>query len=174
MAEPSPQQILRRIRLVLAFFIFCLVLSGITAFALQWELELLASWLGVPAAASPESYSGLTWWIVIVRNGLQETYAKYPFIAYGTDWLAFAHVILAVLFVGAWRDPVRNAWVIDFGLWACVLVIPLALICGHIRGIPFGWRLIDCSFGVFGLIPLCWIRKWTCELATGTAELSDV
>ena len=29
---------------------------------------------------------------------------------------------------------------------------------GAIRGIPFAWRLIDCSFGVFGCVPLlvCW------------------
>jgi hypothetical protein len=33
-------------------------------------------------------------------------------------------------------------------------VIPLALIAGHVRQIPVGWRLIDCSFGVFGAIPL--------------------
>jgi hypothetical protein len=41
---------------------------------------------------------------------------------------------------------------------ACVLVLPLALICGPIRGIPFGWRLIDCCFGIFGILPLwlCW------------------
>ena len=37
-----------------------------------------------------------------------------------------------------------------------VLVVPLALICGPIRGIPFYWRLIDCSFGVLGIVPL-WI-----------------
>jgi hypothetical protein len=35
-----------------------------------------------------------------------------------------------------------------------VLVIPLALICGPIRGIPFWWRMIDCSFGIFCLPPL--------------------
>jgi predicted MFS family arabinose efflux permease len=33
---------------------------------------------------------------------------------------------------------------------ACVGVIPLALICGELRGIPFGWRLIDSSFGAIG------------------------
>ena len=39
------------------------------------------------------------------------------------------------------------------------LVIPLALISGPIRGIPIGWRLIDCSFGVFGCIPLLVCRQ---------------
>jgi hypothetical protein len=49
---------------------------------------------------------------------------------------------------------VRNKWVITFGLIACAGVIPLALIAGAVRGIPVAWRLIDCSFGVFGSIPL--------------------
>jgi hypothetical protein len=34
---------------VLTLFIFGLVLSGITAFPLRWELDTLASWLGVGA-----------------------------------------------------------------------------------------------------------------------------
>jgi hypothetical protein len=37
---------------------------------------------------------------------------------------------------------------------ACLLIIPFAFIAGHFRGIPVGWRLIDCAFGVVGLIPL--------------------
>jgi hypothetical protein len=37
---------------------------------------------------------------------------------------------------------------------ACAGIVPQALICGPIRGIPFFWTLIDMSFGVFGVIPL--------------------
>jgi len=88
-------------------------------------------------------------------------------VAYGTDWLAFAHLIIALLFIGPWRDPVRNAWVITWGLWACVLVVPLAFVCGAVRGIPFGWRLIDCSFGLFGFIPLWMARRYARELEKG-------
>jgi hypothetical protein len=43
-------------------------------------------------------------------------------------------------------------------------VIPLALIAGAIRQIPFYWRVIDCSFGVFGIIPLLLVRKYTAIL----------
>jgi hypothetical protein len=93
-------------------------------------------------------------WITRVHHALSDTNAHYPFHAYGTDWLAFAHLVLAVLFIGPYRDPVRNKWIITFGLIACGEVIPLALIAGHVRGIPMPWRLIDCSFGVFGAIPL--------------------
>jgi hypothetical protein len=30
----------------------------------------------------------------------------------------------------------------------------MALIAGQVRGIPFGWRWINCSFDVYGAIPL--------------------
>ncbi|MGB9416657.1 MAG: hypothetical protein WCB58_10095 [Acidobacteriaceae bacterium] len=93
-------------------------------------------------------------WVERVNEGLTATHAHYPFLAYGTDWLAFAHLVIAVAFIGPYLDPIRNKWVITFGLIACGGVIPLALIAGPIRGIPFGWRLIDCSFGVCGAIPL--------------------
>jgi hypothetical protein len=89
-----------------------------------------------------------------VHQGLNETSIHYPFIFYGTDWLAFAHIMIAVAFIGPLRDPVKNIWVVEFGMIACVLLIPLALICGPIRSIPFFWTLIDSSFGIFGIIPL--------------------
>ena len=75
-------------------------------------------------------------------------------------WLAFGDLGIAVFFVGALKDPVRNLWVIEAGMIVCVGVIPLALICGPIRGIPFFWQLIDCSFGVFGIIPLLMCRGY--------------
>lgn len=50
---------------------------------------------------------------------------------------------------------------ITFGLIACAGVIPLALIAGYVRGIPLGWRRIDCSFGVFGALLLVLCRKPT-------------
>ena len=89
-----------------------------------------------------------------VYMGVYDTNKNYPFIAYGYDWLAFAHFVLAILFIGPLRDPVRNKWIIEFGIIACILIIPFAFIAGHFRGIPFWWRLIDCSFGIIGIIPL--------------------
>ncbi|MEN6577115.1 MAG: hypothetical protein ABFD90_12285 [Phycisphaerales bacterium] len=32
-------------------------------------------------------------------------------------------------------------------------MIPWALVFGPIRGIPLFWRMIDCSFGVVGIVP---------------------
>jgi hypothetical protein len=95
-----------------------------------------------------------------VDHALADTNARYPFLAYGTDWLAFAHIVLAILFIGPFVDPIRNRWVITFGLIASVGVFLLALIAGPIRGIPLYWRLIDCSFGlVCGAISLLLLHK---------------
>ena len=38
---------------------------------------------------------------------------------------------------------------------------PWALVFGSLRGIPFFWRLVDCSFGVFGFLPL-WLCRTRC------------
>ena len=145
---------LRRIRLVLAGFVVALIFSGITAFPLQSELQQIVEMRGLQHVAHAEAGAGFDGWMLTVRNGLRESYAKYPWLAYGTDWLAFAHITIAIFFIGVFIDPVRNVWILKAGIIACVLVIPLALICGAARQIPVGWRLIDCSFGVFGAIPL--------------------
>ena len=151
-------QLHRRIRWLTWFFIVGLVVSGATAMPLVTELNLLVNWLGA------DTSSEFGRWLLRVREALVLTQAQHQFLFYGTDWLAFGHFVIAIAFIGALRDPVRNRWLFDFGLIACVLVIPYALVFGGLRGIPFWWRLIDCSFGVFGFIPLCFCRKWTGEL----------
>lgn len=156
----------RRIRVLLAAFMICLVLSGLTAFALETELHVLTSVLGVDEARPPADYSGFHYWIARVSQGVRETNAQYPFMAYGTDWLAFGHIVIAVFFVGALVDPVRNAWVVTAGMVACVGVIPLALIAGAVRGIPFYWRLLDCGFGILGIVPLWLSRRYIHQLET--------
>lgn len=152
---------LATVRAWLLVFIIGLVISGATAIPLETELNLLGKLAGVETIGSPgvSPQLGISGWIGRVRDGLVETYAKFPFIAYGTDWLAFAHFVIAIAFIGPWRDPVRNVWVVEFGLIACVLVIPFALVMGGVRGIPLTWRFIDCSFGVFGFVPLWMIRR---------------
>ena len=142
----------RAIRIWLVIFIVSLVLSGVTAFPLEAELRLGASILH--AGPFADWMPQLTEWIDRVRDAVIVTNERYPFLAYGTDWLAFAHLVIAIAFIGVFRDPVRNVWIIVWGMIACVGVIPLALIAGQIRGIPWGWTLIDCSFGVVGIIPL--------------------
>jgi hypothetical protein len=153
------QLLRRRIQWLTCFFIFGLVISGLTAIPLQRELTLLVDFHG-PGGGS----SGAFQWLLRVRDALAQTQIQHPFLFYGTDWLAFGHFVIALAFIGVLLDPVRNRWLFDFGLIACVLVIPYALVFGCLRGIPFWWRLIDCSFGVLGFMPLWFCRKWTDEL----------
>ena len=163
MPPPSHVALLRRVRVWIAIFIVGLVLSGITAFPLERETALLCHVFHVtssPIANEPSLHA----WLRTVHQALADSYARYPFLAYGTDWLAFAHIVIAVAFIGPLIDPVRNKWVIAFGVIACIGVLPLALIAGPIRGIPFYWRLIDCSFGIFGAIPLLLCLKWVNQI----------
>jgi hypothetical protein len=145
---------LTKLRLVLSVFILGLVFSGITAFPLAWELRAITHALGIDPNAPATIDSGLDFWLATVDRGLHETYLIFPWMAYGTDWLAFAHIAIAVYFLGPLVNPVKNEWVLYAGLIGCLMVLQLALICGPIRGIPLYWRLIDCSFGVFGALPL--------------------
>jgi hypothetical protein len=142
----------RAIRVWLVIFIVGLVVAGVTAFPLVAELNFASSFLH--AIGFQHVIPSLVAWIDRVHVAVDATNAKYPFIFYGTDWLAFAHLMIAVAFIGPLRDPVRNIWIVQFGMIACVCVIPLAAIAGPIRGIPVGWELIDMSFGVIGIIPL--------------------
>ena len=140
---------LKKIKAALLLFIACLFLSGVTAIPIDSELKLLLNY--IPVSGS------LYYWLSKVLSAFIETKEKHPFLLYGYDWLAFAHFVLAILFIGPYKNPLRNIWEIEFGLIACVLVIPFAFIAGFFRGIPIGWRLIDCSFGVFGFVLL-----WYC------------
>ena len=162
--------LLRGIRVWLVLFVGCLVLSGATAFPLVHELRWTEG--GLRALSVPELLPGLMDWITRVREGLDAVDAEYPFVLYGTDWLAFAHLVIDVAFYGPYRDPVRNIWVIEFGMIACAGIIPLALICGPIRDIPFWWSVIDMSFGVIGVIPLLIVHRMIKRLETmeGTPE----
>jgi hypothetical protein len=152
---------------LLSLFILGLILSGITAFPLEHETRWLATF-AIAHAFLPE---GLTAWLNRVHQALTETNTRYPFLAYGTDWLAFAHLVLAAAFIGPMRDPIRNKWVLQFGLIACTGVLPLAFIAGPIRGIPLYWRLIDCSFGIFGCIPLLICLRLVRALEAQTPQL---
>ena len=152
------KQLLARTRILILFFVIALFISGVTAIPLTWETNLLVRLVRIDWLPLGSLFPELIAWISRVNTGLVETYQRYTFLAYGTDWLAFAHIVIAIAFLGALKDPVKNMWVIEFGMIACILVVPWALFFGSIRGIPFFWLLIDCSFGVIGIIPL-----WICR-----------
>src|SRR5215204_5806352 len=109
---------MKTIKRLLLLFIVALFISGLTAIPIDPQLSFLLNHL-------PEETS-LYKWSNKVLVGYREVNSAYPFLLYGYDWLAFAHFILAILFIGPYKDPVRNTWVIEFGLIACVLVVPYA------------------------------------------------
>jgi len=155
--RPAYQKLLNRIRYTIVFFMIALALSGITAFPLETELQwLLAFRHHMPAE--------LAAYFTRVYEALHETNLRYPMLAYSYDWLAFAHLVIALLFIGPLKDPIKNIWVIEWGMLACIAIIPLAFIAGPVRGIPIYWTCIDCSFGIFGIIPLYFVRRWIRKL----------
>jgi len=134
------------IRRWLLVFMIVLAVSGITAIPVERELSLATKFF------SDKSFIGD--WVNQIFIAVKETDEKFPYLFYGYDWLAFAHIVIAIAFIGPYKDPVKNKWVIEFGTICCLLIIPFALIVGYLRGIPFWWRLFDCSFGIIGLVPL--------------------
>ena len=150
-------KLITKIRLLIVFFIVALILSGVTAFPVETELHWLLNHPSLMPSFAQQ-------WLQEVYAALVETNSKYPMLAYGFDWLAFAHIVIAMAFIGPLKDPVKNKWIIDWAMLACVAVIPLAFIAGPIRSIPMFHILIDCSFGVIGLIPLAVCRHWIKKL----------
>lgn len=148
----TKQQFTKNIRRWIAFFMTALILSGITAFPLQSELDLLSRFVHLMP-------TDISTFITSVHEAIMYINVNHPFLAYGTDWLAFAHIVIAIAFYGPYQNPVKNVWVIEFGMISCLLIIPLAFICGALRGIPFYWQLIDCSFGIIGIFPLWHVHR---------------
>ncbi|WP_018588677.1 hypothetical protein [Salinispora arenicola] len=144
------EQRLLRIRVWLWIVVAGLVLSGVTAFPLEVEVR----WLLRVVNPLADHLPALVAWIERVHTGLVETAERHPFVLYGTDWLAFAHLVLAVAFWGPLRDPVRNVWVVQLGMIACIGIVPLALICGPLREIPWFWTVVDLSFAIAAFPPL--------------------
>lgn len=149
----------KRVRIILVASIVALILSGLTALPLQWEIDALNDAIG-EGTFMESVFPPMARWISRVHEGLTVISHRYPFIYYGTDWLVFAHIVIAISFIGPVRDPVRNIWVVEYAMIACVGVLPVAFILGPVREIPLFWRLIDCMFGIFGFVPLAISRRY--------------
>jgi hypothetical protein len=154
-----------RIRAWTLFFMAGLVISGATAVPIQSEVQLGEKLLGQDFAAGGRTPAPVAAWLRTVRDGVDTTAAHAPFMFYGTDWLAFGHVVVAIAFIGALRDPIRNRWLYQFGMVACALVPVWALVFGTLRGIPEWWQVIDSAFGVVGFVPMWLCNRWVAELA---------
>ncbi|MBC7863306.1 MAG: hypothetical protein IAF38_10050 [Bacteroidia bacterium] len=152
--QNNPERQAKKIKRLLIFFSGALIFSGITAIPVKWELQMLSDMrFYLPTEIGN--------YLMDVKENVDAASINSPQLFYGFDWLAFAHVIIALFFIGPIKDPIKNLWVIEAGMIACVLIFPFALIAGHFRGIPFLWQCVDCSFGVIGIIPLYYARKLT-------------
>ena len=149
---------LTKIRVAIVVFVSLLILSGVTAFPLRTEMDFLIAHKN----SFPDSLAN---WIQKVYDSVKQTP---DVILYGTDWLAFAHIIIALFFVPVYIDPVRYKANLVVTMTACGAVFLLAFICGPIRNIPFFHQLIDCSFGLLGFIPLWFVYKKMGQLETIT------
>ena len=145
-------QNMQRAKWMLGIVCFGLLVSGITVWPavpeLRWAVRL--AWgEGAPTGV-------LHSFVLQAIAGLESVEAHYPFLLYAHDWLAFAHIVLAILFAGAMRDPVKNIWIVQCGLIMCALVPVLAGICIPLRGLPWRWFWIDLAFAPAAALPL-WI-----------------
>jgi hypothetical protein len=76
--------------------------------------------------------------------------------------------MIAAAYWGPWKNPARNRWVLEWGIFCCVATWPLILICGPIRGIPVGWQVVDATFGALAIGPLWLCRQWAMQLERET------
>jgi len=165
MKKKSQKQLMNEIRIVLLIFITALLFSGLTAFAVEPGLHMTTLVF--------RGNNDLSLWFRKCYYAVTVTNEQFPFLAYGTDWLAYSHILFAILFADLFRDPVRYIWLTRFGFIACLGIIPVAAVTGHIRNIPFFWQLIDMSFGIIGAIPLYMICRRTRLLESAHEHKTD-
>jgi hypothetical protein len=149
----TASSLLKQIRGWVIFFMIALIVSGITAFPVYTELKWIIN------TNMFSNHPLLSAWLNKVWTGVKTTQENFPFLFYGFDWLAFAHLAIALLFIGVYKNPVKNKWIVYWAMIICIGIFFLAFIAGSIRGIPLFHILIDCSFGVVGFIPLLIVRR---------------
>lgn len=149
-------------------FSTALILSGTTAIFAREGLRLFSP-LFSEGSILQSFWPSMAEWLTLVRHAVEETYDKYPFLAYGYDWLAFGHYIIAIPFIMAIRDTRQIPWVINYGIFACLAVLPFAIVFGAIRDIPLFWRGVDTLFGIGGLVVLFILRRQFTALSSSQA-----
>ena len=134
---------------MLVIVAFGLFVSGVTIW--PWDIELSFAISALQAIAGPEPLIQL---LQDIQQDMRLLEQSNSFVLYVADWLAFAHLVLAVLFLMALKNPIRNVLVVRFGILCSLSVPVLAITCIPMRGIPLFWILIDSSFA------LCAIPLW--------------
>lgn len=156
-------KLLGRIRILLIIFMAALVLCGVSIFPLKQQIDLVAGAFG-SGTLTDRIFPPMAQWIEQLHEGITHVHTNYPFLFYCTDWVGFAMIVIALVFVGPIRDPVRNIWVIQFGILTCLLTIPAIVICGTIRRFPPFWFVVDSLFAIGGLVLLYPAFRWARRL----------
>jgi hypothetical protein len=155
--ENRQSRLRRKIKLAIIITIVGLLLNGISAVPLKSELNILLANTGMLPKFLRD------WWIY-VDKGVTDTNNNYPFMRYGFDWLAFAHLLIAIAFIGPLKDPIKNEWVVRWGMIASALSIVMALAWERMRAIPLWWSCIDAFIAVVAFIVLMICNKWINQL----------
>ncbi|HEY2725629.1 MAG TPA: hypothetical protein VGI61_00530 [Parafilimonas sp.] len=155
--ESNETRLRRKIKIAIIITIAGLLLNGISAVPLISELNIL---LSKPDALPKFLHN---WWMY-VNKGVNETTRYYPFMRYGFDWLAFAHLLIAIAFIGPLKDPIKNEWIVQWGMIASALSVVMAFGWERLRGIPLWWSCIDASIAIIAFIILWLCNKWIKDL----------
>lgn len=155
-------QLRKKIRAAILLTIIGLVFSGLSAFPLQTELNVMLQFRQLlPSFLA-------SWWDE-VHEAISYTGQNYPLVLYGYDWLGFAHLLIAIAFFGPLRNPVKNQWVVEWGMISSGLTIVMALIGERFRDIPIFWSLIDAGIGIGAFVILWLCNRWINQLKAVSA-----
>ena len=147
------KQLRWRIKAAIVITIIGLLLNGISSLPLRTELKVLLGY-------SNHLPQFLVDWWTYVNQGVLETSEKYNFMRYGFDWLAFAHLTIAIAFLGPLRDPVKNQWVVKWGMIVAALSIVMAFGWERMRDIPIWWSFIDAGISYLAFLVLWLCNRW--------------
>ena len=89
----------RKVQILLVLYGLALIAIGLATIPLQVEIAVLENVTG-DRSALEEVWPAMAHWISRVQEGVSRAYGTYPFLQYGTDWLAFAHVVIGIAFLG--------------------------------------------------------------------------
>lgn len=154
-----PASLLSRIRLVLAIAIVCLILGSLATLAAPHTISVVLSILSRMEIATPDTSHSFRW-LQHIQLQLGRDSDLHPMLHFCADLFAFVQLVFALALIGPLRNPIRNQWVIQFGILACCGLIPVALILGPWHGLPMAWRLVSCGAALCGIVTLMLCRHY--------------
>ena len=157
MVTTSETNLRKKIKAALIITIAGLLISGFSAFPLETELNIALHFRHL----FPDFL--VNWWEQ-VKIAISDTCQTYPLVLYGYDWLGFAHLLIALAFFGPLRNPIKNQWVVEWGMIASGLTILMALVAERFRDIPFFWSVIDAVIGIGAFFILWLCNRWINQL----------